>query len=138
MLVVFEKPHGQLVIIAPAAPGDVKLILANTPGSICVERTALPTDSRLIDAWRLASGCLIVDLVCAKTIAHDIRRRVRSEQMAPLDIESTVPYLALKAEEKRQALRNEHGAIQAAIDIAGCVDDISAQLDRMDRITSTG
>lgn len=50
---------------------------------------------------------VVVDLDKAKEIAHDVRRSVRNEKFAPLDIKATIPTEAEAAEAARQVIREE-------------------------------
>lgn len=54
----------------------------------------------------------------AKNIAHEIRRAKRAAELAPLDIESTIPSMAAKAEAARQVIRDKYAKMQTAIDAA--------------------
>lgn len=60
----------------------------------------------------------------AKLISHERRRIARAAEFAPLDIESTIPAMAQKAEEKRQLIRDKYAAVQASIDAAKSVDEL--------------
>ena len=60
----------------------------------------------------------------AKLIAHERRGIARAAEFAPLDIESTIPAMAQKAEEKRQLIRDKYAAVQASIDAAKSVDEL--------------
>ena len=67
----------------------------------------------------------------AKEIGHDIRRKQRAEEFAPLDeqimkqLPGTDP-AAVEAE--RQAVRDKYAAVQQQIDEAATPDDIKAAL----------
>jgi len=66
-------------------------------------------------AWKTD---LSTDIAKAKELVHAQRKAKRSEQFAPLDIEATVPALAVEAEAKRQVVRDENTVIQTAVDKA--------------------
>lgn len=61
----------------------------------------------------------------ARQISHDKRRSKRAELLKHLDIEATIPSLAEEAEEKRQIIRYEFAAIQAEIDNAATVEELT-------------
>ena len=59
-----------------------------------------------------------IDLDKAKVIAHDKRREARTQELTPLDIQSTIPSLAEQAEAQRQVIREKYALIQINIDEA--------------------
>ena len=67
-----------------------------------------------------------VDMPKAKEIAHGKRRRARDAEMAPLDIEATIPSKATQAETKRQVIRDKYAAIQSSIDAATTVEQLKS------------
>ena len=72
-----------------------------------------------------------VDINKAKEITHEKRRAARATELAPLDIQATIPTMAEQAEAKRAEIRNKYDAIQTQIDEANTVDvlkDIITQL----------
>ena len=72
-----------------------------------------------------------IDMLKAKEIAHCKRRAVRALELAPLDIQVTIPTMSEQAEAKRAEVRSKYDAIQTQIDEANSVDvlkDIIAQL----------
>ncbi len=72
-----------------------------------------------------------VDILKAKEIAHEKRRTARATELAPLDIQVTIPTMAEQAETKRAEIRSKYAAIQTQIDAAESVDalkDIITQL----------
>ena len=79
-------------------------------------------------AWKTD---LSTDLVKAKAIAHAQRKAKRSEQFAPLDVEATVPALAVEAEAKRQGIRDENSRIQTGIDKALREEDLIVQFKKV-------
>ena len=66
--------------------------------------------------WKSDQNGISVDMTGAKEIAHHCRRQVRARELAPLDIQSTIPSQAVAAEAARQAIRNKHDVIQTDID----------------------
>jgi hypothetical protein len=71
---------------------------------------------------------IAIDIIKAKAIAHDKRRKARSAEFAPLDIKATIPSEAQSAEAQRQAVREKYAEMQAAIDAAANVDAIKAAM----------
>lgn len=72
-----------------------------------------------------------VDILKAKEIAHEKRRLARATELAPLDVQVTIPTLAEQAEIERQKIRDKYAEIQVQIDEANSVDalkDIITQL----------
>lgn len=59
-----------------------------------------------------------INLEKAQEIAHEVRRAKRNEDFKPLDVQATIPALAVEAEAKRQAIRDEDNKRQVAINKA--------------------
>lgn len=85
-----------------------------------VNKEEVPVDFDLMDAWEFNEGntAVVVNLDKAKKIAHEVRRRARVVEMAPLDTKSTIPSESVAAEEARQVLRDKYAGLQADIDAA--------------------
>jgi hypothetical protein len=85
-----------------------------------VNKEEVPVDFDFMDAWEFNEGntAVVVNLNKAKEIAHEVRRRARIVEMAPLDTKSTIPFEAVAAEEARQVLRDKYAGLQADIDAA--------------------
>lgn len=64
----------------------------------------------------------------AKDIAHGVRRAVRAEQFAPLDIKATIPSEATAAEEARQAIRDADAVLQSQMESATTPEELKALL----------
>lgn len=75
-------------------------------------------DKTFRNAYKHVSGQVDIDIPKAKAISHDIRRAKRQAELAPLDVEATIPSKAAAAEAKRQKIRDEYAAIQTQIDSA--------------------
>lgn len=74
---------------------------------------------------------LIIDTNKAKAIAHEIRRKARADEFAPLDevIMKQIPGADVEAiEVQRQAVREKFAAMQLEIDAAQTVDEIKAAM----------
>lgn len=67
-----------------------------------------------------------VDILKAKEIAHEKRRAARATELAPLDIQTTIPAMAEQAEAKRAEIRDKYAAIQTQIDAAESVDALKS------------
>lgn len=76
-------------------------------------------------------GIIKIDMVKAKEIAHNIRRRDRDEKMRLLDIDATIPSKAEEAEAKRQEIREFNDLIQQEIDEAETPEDLKVALDKL-------
>lgn len=79
---------------------------------------ALPADRMFRDAWEKTGATLTENIPKAKLIAHDMRRAKRQTELAPLDLEATIPAKAAVAEAKRQVIRDTYAVIQTNIDAA--------------------
>lgn len=64
---------------------------------------------------------ITVNLNKAKEITHEVRRRTRSAEFAPLDLKVTIPSEAVAAEEARAAIREKYNIMQQDID--ACVNE---------------
>jgi hypothetical protein len=74
---------------------------------------------------------IIVNIDKAKAIGHEIRRKKREEEFAPLDtvIMKQIPGKdAQAAEAARQAIRDKYAAIQLNIDEAQTVEELTAEV----------
>ena len=71
---------------------------------------------------------VVVDLDKAKEIAHDVRRSVRNEKFAPLDIKATIPTEAEAAEAARQVIREEDALLQTSMDNATSAEELKTLL----------
>ena len=67
----------------------------------------------------------------AKAIAHDIRRRKRALEFAPLDVKATIPSESVAAEIARQAVRNKYAETQASINAATGVPELKLIIDNL-------
>ena len=62
----------------------------------------------------------------AKEITHNARRDARAKEFQPLDIQATIPSMAVEAEAKRQVIREKYAEIQTQIDNAQNADELKA------------
>ena len=65
-----------------------------------------------------------VNVATAKEIAHAKRRDKRAAELAPLDIQATIPTLAEQAEAERQVIRDKYAAMQTEIDEATTAEEL--------------
>lgn len=59
-----------------------------------------------------------VDILKAKAIAHAKRRAARATELAPLDVQVTIPTMAEQAEAKRAEIRAKYADLQTRINKA--------------------
>lgn len=125
--VVWTNPDGSVSVLIPAPGVDEALWRKDIPQGVeAVETTAdeIPQDRTFRGAWRQVQKSLSVDLQEAKGIAHERRRAKRAAEFAPLDVEATVPLLAVAAEAKRQKIRERYDAVQRDINSANSVETL--------------
>lgn len=74
---------------------------------------------------------ITINIEQAKNIGHDIRRKRRAEEFAPLDhvIAAQIPGTDFAAvESERQAIRDKYEAVQQQIDAAVTPEEIKSAL----------
>ena len=73
---------------------------------------------------------IVINVIKAKAIGHDMRRVARAEEFKPYDdaIAKQIPGQMEGAEAARQAIREKYAAVQAAIDAATTADEIKEAL----------
>ncbi len=72
-----------------------------------------------------------VDILKAKEIAHEKRRAARAAELAPLDIQVTIPAMSEQAEVKRAEIRDKYAAIQTQIDTAESADVLKSIITQL-------
>ena len=72
-----------------------------------------------------------VDILKAKEIAHEKRRAARATELAPLDIQVTIPTMSEQAEAKRAEIRDKYDAIQVQINEADSVGVLKEIVDQI-------
>lgn len=75
---------------------------------------------------------IIINIDKAKEISHNIRRRKRAEEFAPLDevIMKQIPGTDVQTvESQRQAIRDKYSIIQTNIDNSSTVDELKTIID---------
>ena len=115
---VYTQDNGLLAIVSGTLP-------ASAPrGSDAITVNDVPADTNLHPAWFIDGDKISIDLAKAKLCAHEVRRKDRDEQFAPLDYQvgAQIPGVDLAdIEAQRVVIREADAAKQAAIDAAGTV-----------------
>lgn len=114
---VYTQDSGLLAI----ASGNLPASAPRGSDAITVADSDIPADYNLHPAWFIDGDKISIDLAKAKLCAHEIRRKNRGEQFAPLDfiISAQIPGNDPAAiEAQRVVIREADAAKQAAIDSA--------------------
>ena len=115
---VYTQDNGLLAIVSGNLP-------ASAPrGSDAITVEDVPSDMNFHPAWFIDGDKISIDLAKAKLCAHEVRRKDRDEQFAPLDYQvgAQIPGVDLAdIEAQRVVIREADAAKQAAIDAAGTV-----------------
>jgi hypothetical protein len=75
-----------------------------------------------------------INLEKAKAISHEIRRKKRAEEFAPLDekIAKQIPGMSFQdVEAQRQIIRDRYSEIQEQINAATSVEGLKAELEKL-------
>lgn len=140
--IAFTRPDGGVSIIHPQKDESVEAALRCVddyfelagiprPEDVVVKvisPEALPSDRSFRNAWELQGEIISENLVKSQTLAHEERRKRRSEELAPLDIKATIPKEATAAEQAREVIRQKYAALQTQIDAAQSVEELKAIL----------
>lgn len=135
--IVYTNQDGLISIIVPSPFCGLTLeqiAAKDVPPGVTyevVDASVIPADRTFRNAWERAGAAVSVSLPKAKGIAHDKRRAKRAAELAPLDIESTIPAKAAAAEAARQAIRDKYATIQTNIDACASVDALKAVISQM-------
>ena len=126
---VYTQDNGLLAIVSGTLP-------ASAPrGSDAITVNDVPADTNLHPAWFIDGDKISIDLAKAKLCAHEVRRKDRDEQFAPLDYQvgAQIPGVDLAdIEAQRVAIREADTAKQAAIDAAGTVREVQVAVYEAD------
>lgn len=132
--IVFQNTDGTVAVVIPAPGFTVQDCIKDVPAGAAheiVDTTVIPTDRTFRNAWKHDPVKKVdVDMVKAKNISHDRRRTKRAAQLAPLDIEATIPSKANAAENARQVIRDQNAAVQAEMDACTTPEQLKAILVR--------
>lgn len=133
--IVYKQQNGRAALIVPAEGYPLETIIKKDVPSgaeyAVVSVDDLPKEDYFFNAWRLEGKKIVVDIPECKDIAHKIRRDVRASEMAPYDIQVTIPGKAEAAEAERETLRRKYAGIQAEIDAAQTPKEVAAVIDAM-------
>ena len=130
---IYQNDEGGVAVIIPSDCGltieqiAAKDVPTGVPYEI-VDVADVPTDRTFRNAWVMDRKAVAVDVEKAKGIAHTMRRDNRAAELAPLDIQATIPDRAVAAEEKRQLVRAKDAKLQADIDASKDVGDLKRLL----------
>ncbi len=126
---VYTQDNGLLAIVSGTLP-------ASAPrGSDAITVDDVPADMNLHPAWFIDGDEISIDLAKAKLCAHEVRRRDRDEQFAPLDYQvgAQIPGVDLAdIEAQRVVIREADAVKQAAIDAAGTVREVQVAVYEVD------
>lgn len=129
--VIFESGTGVAVLI-PASDCGLSLaeiIAKDIPDGVAlsiVSVASLPVDRVFRDAWEEVGDTVVENIGKCKLIAHEKRRMARAVELAPLDIEATIPAKAAQAEAARQVVRERNAKVQVDIDAANDAGELRA------------
>ncbi|MCP4046926.1 MAG: hypothetical protein GY732_13175 [Gammaproteobacteria bacterium] len=124
---VYTQENGLLAIVSGHLPASAP----RGSDAITVEQQDFPRDNNFYPAWQIAEGKITVDLDKAKVCAHEVRRKERDAEFAPLDflIAAQIPGNdPAEVEAQRVVIREADAAKQAAIDAATSVIEVQAVL----------
>lgn len=131
--IIYQNDEGGVSIVIPSPDSGLTIeevaaqsVPEGKPYRI-VDASDIPADRTFRAAWT-DDGSIKVDMGKAKGMAHAKRRFARSAEMAPLDVQATIPAYAVNAEKARQAIRDKYADMQNRIDAAQTVDELKAAL----------
>lgn len=96
-----------------------------------VDDDKIPTDRTFRNAWVKGSGVVTEDVTKAKALAHDTRRRKRTEEFKPYDdiVSLNIPGSdSITAEAERAKIRTKYTTMQTNIDNASDTAGIKTAL----------
>lgn len=104
-----EETMSATDIISISVPGDATDVQTH-------DFLSYPPDTLFESSWTLQGSAIVEDLVNAKEIAHNIRRKVRDIEFDPWDRKATIPTEYAAAEAQRELIRQKYAQIQNDID----------------------
>jgi len=128
---VYTQDNGLLAIVSGILPASAP----RGSDAITVQDRDIPNDYNLHSAWFIDGNKISIDLAKAKVAAHEVRRRERNEQFAPLDYQvgAQIPGVDLAdIEAQRVVIREADAVKQAAIDAALTVPGVEVALYDVD------
>lgn len=141
MIKIIHPTNGSLAVITPNPACELTLeqiAEKDVPKGLpyrLVDASAFPVDGLFFSAWEADFGSehtvITVNMAKAKAIGHDIRRKMRSDEFAPLDeqIMKQIPGTnAVAVEAARQDIRDKYAVMQELINAAETPNEIKAAL----------
>ena len=137
--IIYTNEDGGCSVIIPAPDCGLtieQIMEKDAPtgsDAVIVDASAIPSDRTFRNAWEKSGNGVQHNMVKAALIAHERRRTMRAEELAPLDQAVNIaivgkPAEAQAAEAARQVIRDKYAAMQTAIDAAQNVDELKAAL----------
>lgn len=129
--IIYQNEGGGLSVIIPAIECGLtveEIAAKDVPQGVqfeIIESVDLP-GREFRNAWQMSGAAVVEDVAKCKQIAHEKRRAARAVELAPLDIEATIPAKATQAEAKRQVIRDRNAEIQTSIDAAEAPEALKA------------
>lgn len=132
--ILYTDSDGNLAIVIPTGEISIDEVIAkdipNDAEYKIVDEAEIPQDRIFRNAWKYdKTKPLDVDMIKAKNISHDIRRRERAKLFKELDVQATIPSMSAEAETKRQAIRDNDAIKQQNIDLATTPEELKAILE---------
>lgn len=138
---IIYPTNGSLAVITPNPACELTLeqiaekdVPKGLPYRI-VDDSAFPVDGMFFSAWETdftsEHAVITVNMAKAKAIGHDIRRKMRSDEFAPLDdqIMKQIPGTnAVAVEAARQDIRDKYAVMQELINAAETPDELKSAL----------
>ena len=128
---VYTQDSGLLAIVSGTLPHGAP----RGSDAITVQDSDIPNDFNFHPAWFISGDEISIDLAKAKLCAHEVRRKDRDEQFAPLDYQvgAQIPGVDLAdIEAQRVVIREADAVKQAAIDAAGTVREVQVAVYEVD------
>lgn len=124
--IIYTTEAGGVAVVIPAPQALESMSLEeiaakDVPQGVpfeIVDAASIPTDRTFRNGWEKHGKTVRHNLTKCKAIAHEKRREARAVELAPLDIEATIPGKAAQAEAARQAIRDKFATMQTDIDAA--------------------
>lgn len=130
--IIYSTPDNGVAIVVPTGEISIEEVLAkDIPlGALAeiVDISEIPSDRTFRNAWEKSNRSIIHNLNKAKNIAHEKRRFARAKELAPLDIEATIPSKSAQAEAKRQAIREKYDVMQQKMESASTIEELKSLL----------
>lgn len=137
-IIIFPNDTGGVVFVYPCECGLTieQIALKDVPEGkpyLIVHDDFVPKDHTFFGAFEsdFVAPVITTNLLKAQGITHVKRRAARDKEMAPLDIQATIPAKAQQAEAQRQIIRDKYAAIQIAVDAATTAAGLKAIVDTL-------